>query len=186
MAGDKKYSSFDDIARAANHLEHFHSYRRGQAQDINDDASEGLLSIDMHADQGLFIAFVPALLVEDEAAPNSGARVVEGASVGQFYLKHRDGTVAEVDFGDGDELVFMLGDGVEQYFNDKYDGPNLRAAPHAMVMPQHAPQQSRAWYGRMFLPPDEALNERHGLSYARFEHSAPPYVCVSGCRVTIL
>ena len=61
----------------------------------------------------------------------------------------------------------MLGDGVEQYFNPKYDGPPLRATPHAMTMPEHEQGQARAWYGRMFLPPDEALNERQGVSFGR-------------------
>lgn len=159
--GTKKYTTLEDIARAADHLEHFHSYKNIDSLHQKDD----VLSIDMHADQGMFIAFIPALMIEDDEQGN--ARVVEGANAGDFLLQTRDGSVSVVDFGDGDGIVFMLGDGVDQYFNAKYDGPALRAAPHAMVMPEHSPNQARVWYGRMFLPPDEALNEIQGVSFGR-------------------
>jgi len=162
MDGTKKYSSFEDIARSARHLEHFHSYRNNAPSRGDGDA----MSIEMHADQGLFIAFIPGFLVEDDAATGTSS-VVEGASAGNFYLQARDGSVSTVDFGTGDMLVFMLGDGVNQYFNDKFQGPELYAAPHAMSMPSHEENQARLWYGRMFLPPDEALNERQGKSFGR-------------------
>jgi hypothetical protein len=171
MEGTRKYSSFEDIVRGASHLEHFHSYSKTPATVATDSKNSGKIasspsqmSIDMHADQGLFIAFVPALLVEDS---DTGSSIVEGASAGEFLIQHKDGSVARVDFGSGDEIVFMLGDGVEQYFNPKYHGPSLRAAPHAMIMPEHEPRQARVWYGRMFLPPDEALNEQQGVSFGR-------------------
>jgi len=167
MDGATKYSSFDDIVRGANHLEHFHSYRTSStknekestAEDIINDG-DAMLSIDMHADQGLFIAFTPAFLTDDMGS-------VSTDNAGEFLLQTRDGSVSTVDFGDGDLLVFMLGDGVEQYFNAKFNGPPLWAAPHAMRMPQHNDNQARLWYGRMFLPPDEALNERQGKSFGR-------------------
>ena len=172
IEGTRKYSSFEDIVRGANHLDHFHSYYKSSAaasalQDAM--GSETQMSdntIDMHADQGLFIAFVPALLIDDGNHEGISS-VVESAKAGEFLIQLKDGTVWPVDFGTGDEVVFMLGDGVEQYFNPKYDGPALRAAPHAMTMPDHEPSQARAWYGRMFLPPDEALNERQGVSFGR-------------------
>lgn len=168
VEGTRAYNTFEDIVRDASHLEHFHSYHlpAGAKSTSQDD----ILSIDMHADQGLFIVFVPALIVEENLDHQSpSASVLEGAHAGEFYLTLPDGEIVSVDFGDGDELVIMLGDGVDQYFNGKSDVTALRAAPHAMAMPESSTStQSRVWYGRMFLPPDEALNERTGLSFARF------------------
>jgi len=63
-------------------------------------------------------------------------------------------------------LVFMLGDGVNQYVNPRMNsGPVLRAVPHSMTMPSHSESESRVWYGRMFLPPQDAISETHGMTY---------------------
>ena len=60
----------------------------------------------------------------------------------------------------------MLGDGVNQFVNPRYhNGPPLRAVPHAMRMPDQAASEARVWYGRMFLPPTDALSHREGVSY---------------------
>jgi hypothetical protein len=104
--------SFDDVASIASHarhLEHFHSYHLPAHA-----AKRPELSIDLHADQGMFIAFTPALMVED--APDGGSSVVvEGADTGTFFVQRGDGTTAAADFGFGDDvLVLLLGDGVDQ------------------------------------------------------------------------
>lgn len=160
--GTTAFRGFEDIVQGATHLEHFHSYHLPEGPS-NDDQ----LSIDMHADQGLFIAFTPALLVED--APDGSAAVLEGGDAGAFLVELPGEGAAKADFeGDRDVLVLMLGDGVDHYINAKaQDAAPLRAAPHAMVMPRHTAAQSRVWYGRMFLPPDDALNEKSGLSFAQ-------------------
>eukprot|EP00798_Chlamydomonas_sp_ICE-L_P017150 gene17150-23460_t len=98
--------------------------------------------------------------------PNGVSRA-SGGSPGSFYLQRRDGSRAVLDFGpSGDVLVFMLGDGVDMYINPYLpEGvAPLRAAPHAMIMPRHAATESRVWYGRMFLPPADALVESNGVS----------------------
>lgn len=63
----------------------------------------------------------------------------------------------------------MLGDGVDQFINNKLpDAPSkLRSVPHAMVMPSPVSpgQVWRAWYGRMFLAPSDAVDEQSGLTY---------------------
>ena len=79
-------------------------------------------TIDLHTDQGLFIAFTPALTV--------GAEDVSAAT---FTLARRDGSRAEValDAPRYASCVFvMLGDGVAQYAAGREAG--LRAAPHAL------------------------------------------------------
>ena len=93
------YATVSDIVTAGDHLEHFHSYRKETA------APEA--TIDLHTDQGLLIAFTPALTV--------GAEDVSAAT---FTLERRDGSRAEValDAPRYASCVFvMLGDGVAQY-----------------------------------------------------------------------
>lgn len=158
------YDNVTSIASHARHLEHFHSYHLPDASHSAPAEGRAALSIDLHADQGMFIAFTPALLVED--APDGSAAIVEGADTGTFYVQRGDGRAARTEFGD-DVVVLMLGDGVDQYVNPRLPGDALRSAPHAMAMPEHSAAQSRVWYGRMFLPPDDALSEQHGLSFAR-------------------
>ena len=72
-------------------------------------------------------------------------------------------------------LIVMLGDGWHQWINPGLRSP-LRPAPHAMTMPRlaaaaaadaAAPQPLRLWYGRMFLPPLDALLPPHGISFER-------------------
>ena len=106
-------------------------------------------TIDLHTDQGLYIAFTPALTV--------GAEDVSAAT---FTLERRDGSRAEValDAPRYASCVFvMLGDGVAQYAAGREAG--LRAAPHALEMHSNV---DRAWYGLMVLPPDDAVSPLHG------------------------
>ena len=106
-------------------------------------------TIDLHTDQGLFIAFTPALTV--------GAEDVSAAT---FTLARRDGSRAEValDAPRYASCVFvMLGDGVAQYAAGREAG--LRAAPHALEMHSYL---DRSWYGLMVLPPDDAVSPLHG------------------------
>eukprot|EP00959_Pyramimonas_sp_CCMP1952_P046982 980897-Pyramimonas_sp.AAC.1 len=113
----------------------------------------------------MFIAFTPAILVED--SDDGKDAHVTPLPAGSFYVQLLDGSTVTMDFGStGDVLVLMLGDGVDQYFNNKLTrGPFLRSAPHGMVMPAHSESQHRVWYGRMFLPPMDALSEKHGISF---------------------
>jgi len=162
----KTYDNVTAIASHARHLEHFHSYHLPVASHPAPAEGKSTLSIDLHADQGMFIAFTPAMLVED--APDGSTTIVEGADAGTFYVQRGDGSAARTEFGFNDDvIVLLLGDGVDQYVNPRLPGEALRAAPHAMAMPEHSAAQSRVWYGRMFLPPDDALSEAHGLSFAR-------------------
>ena len=108
------YATVSDIVRAGDHLEHFHAYRKESASPE--------ATIDLHTDQGLFIAFTPALTV--------GAEDVSAAT---FTIARRDGSRAEValDAPRYASCVFvMLGDGVAQYAAGREAG--LRAAPHAL------------------------------------------------------
>ncbi len=47
----------------------------------------------------------------------------------------------------------------------------LRAAPHAVSMPVHKESQARVWYGRMVLPPFDALHPDHGQTFGSLRES---------------
>lgn len=132
------FTSFFDVVEAGDHLEHIHEYVRPQSiepQQHNLDTP----TLDMHVDQGIFIAFTPAL----ELTPSD------------FYLKRRNGETVRVAF-DPDALVFMMGGGAEQIIMPKLLRQRLvpYGAPHAVTIPpSDAP---RMWYGRMVLPPPGA------------------------------
>lgn len=94
------------------------------------------------------------------------------------------GTATAVDFTpDPSAVVFMLGDGVNQYVNPKIAGRPLRATPHALLLGSAsepgAQDASRVWFGRMFLPPTDALSpgsaRARGTTIAAMCHPTPPH-----------
>jgi len=156
-----QYDSVESIFLHGDHLDHIHSYHLRPTHQ-----GSAKRTMDLHTDQGLCIAFTPALLVEEDA---QGVVQGLGKNAGKFQVQLRGGDVVEVDLR-GEELIFMLGDGVNQYVNPKkLDGPELRAVPHALTMPQHAANEWRVWYGRMFLPPADAVNEDYGMTYGEMK-----------------
>jgi len=149
------YESVEDLFNFGERLEHVHSYHLPQKHQ-----TPGSVTMDFHTDQGLCIAFTPALIVDEHANGTTGA---SGGLSGKFEIQLRGGEQVPVEIQD-DHLVFMLGDGVNQYVNSRAAGGPLRAVPHALTMPSHRADQWRLWYGRMFLPPADAMSE-HGITY---------------------
>lgn len=148
---DYEFDTFSSVVENGEHLEHFHSYHRN----TTDTKSAG--TIKMHTDQGLFIAFAPALMVDLLSDSTSVF-----PSKGDFYIETQDGLHHLVEFYPND-LVIMLGDGVNQYVNPKMRMPSdrylsLRATPHSLTMKGHDSNHARVWYGRMVLPPSEAIH----------------------------
>jgi len=147
MTDDGIDMTIEDVVLRGNHLEHFHSYY------TNDD-EWAPHTIDWHTDQGLMLLFTPGRQ-DDE--------VTSG-----FYII-KDKATVEVDFDEAiDDVVIMLGDGIDQYFNNIKNGdgtarkeelPPLRAVPHALTLPSTNVESGRPriWYGRMVLPPNNAI-----------------------------
>jgi hypothetical protein len=134
--GAHDFSSFSDVVRSGDHLEHIHEYTKKYTA-VNTFASP---TLDMHVDQGIFIAFTPAL----ETEPS------------EFHLRRSTGETVRVEFNP-DALVFMLGGGAEQIISPRIrtaDGFIPRGAPHAVWVPPST--TPRMWYGRMVLPPPGA------------------------------
>jgi len=154
------YDTIEDLVANGEQLEHFHSYQKTERIGEEYEEDDTMTTIDLHSDQGFFIAFTPGMMISSSSKDNN---IV--ASDG-FYIVEEDSNNApiHVDFNiDTDDLVFMLGDGVNQYINNRYtDGENnnrrhLRATPHAVSLKAHDVSQARVWYGRMVLPPKDAL-----------------------------
>jgi hypothetical protein len=117
-------------------------------------------TIGMHADQGLFIVFTPGRLLHRQD-PLKKAEITSG-----FFMELPDGTVDEVEFSDKDDLVIMLGDGVNQYINEKLPShKKLRAVPHKLNMESHSDSYTRVWFGLMVLPPAIAIHPSHGITF---------------------
>jgi hypothetical protein len=167
VSGKRSYT-MQQVIEEGEHLEHFHCYF--DAHNHHDDVSElekdsdGIATtttIDWHTDQGLLVLFTPG---------QRNGKVTKG-----FYIQLEDGSAVEVDFDDDtDDLIIMLGDGVHQYLNPvlKENGKeamSLRAVPHALRMESSATTEEdgspRLWYGRMVLPPPQALHPSHIMTF---------------------
>eukprot|EP00588_Corethron_pennatum_P008873 CAMPEP_0194275272 /NCGR_PEP_ID=MMETSP0169-20130528/8158_1 /TAXON_ID=218684 /ORGANISM="Corethron pennatum, Strain L29A3" /LENGTH=766 /DNA_ID=CAMNT_0039018695 /DNA_START=35 /DNA_END=2332 /DNA_ORIENTATION=+ len=146
--GAHSFHEVNDVVENGEHLEHFHSYQS--------DGKKPKETIDWHTDQGLFIAFSPALMVSDGSALKT--------STGDFQIELKDKSRAFVDFGE-DDLVFMLGDGVNQVLNPNMHNRKLRATPHALTMPKHGVEEARVWYGVMVLPPTDAIHPKQKTTF---------------------
>jgi hypothetical protein len=173
------FYTFSDLLRHGQQLEHFHVYR---AQDAPA-AAASAATIDWHTDIGWALAFVPAAV---RSRPSRDFYISlpgeeeKGEDGGSKKRKER-----LVEFGPQDDLVLLLGDGVHQYINPalrKLNQPAWRPVPHAMVLStateeSSEQQQHRLWYGRMLLPPPQALYpDRPDLKYEQvMQHLNHPH-----------
>jgi hypothetical protein len=163
--GSHQFPSLSDVVAFGEHLEHFHSYQRTKSPSLGD-KNDGA-TLDLHTDQGLFLVFVPGRLVEMNN--QKSLKVSSG-----LYIQPAEGSdkLVEVEFDDSDDLVFMLGDGVNRVVNPKIKRnvassavSALRATPHALYMPFHEEYKARVWYGRMVLPPAQAQSDVPSMSH---------------------
>ena len=151
-ASGEKYGSIKEFLAAGDKLEHFHVYEKKASRSENGE------TVEMHTDQGMFIAFSRPLVIRD--------REPSSIRAGELSIKLMDGTAEKVAFdGLDDALFFMLGDGVNEYLNPAFEGAALRATPHTLSIPLSQGESiTRAFYGRMFLPPQDAVNRNKGLT----------------------
>jgi len=158
--GSYDFENFEDIVEYGDHLEHFHSYQRDHPSKENEE------TIDVHTDQGLFIAFTPAMI----ASTSKEDKLTAAPGGGGFYIELKDSTRASVVF-QPDDLIIMLGDGVNQILNMQKGGSNLtrklRSTPHALIMPNYHEGEVRVWHGRMVLPPSGAVHPEHGKTFGQ-------------------
>ncbi|CAB9498323.1 expressed unknown protein [Seminavis robusta] len=156
------FQTVADVVENGEHLEHFHSYNKTNAD------PEAPSTVEWHTDQGLMLVFTPGMMTTTASEGVRSRSNLLGETEG-FFVELADGTHAVVDLGPEDDLVIMLGDGVNQYVNENVKdnkGRKLRACPHALTVPDHDPQNAaRVWYGRMVLPPASAIHPEHGKTF---------------------
>lgn len=192
-AGGASYPTLADVARAGEQLEHFHAYRASPSNGEGGAAAESIESavageeaaVPLHTDAGLFIAILPALYAATPAAPSTTTAVapspIASPADGGFYVQTWDGERAAVSaMAEAGSVVFVVGDGWASWLNPQMHTP-LRAAPHGMHMPKTraaagAAALVRAWYGRMYLPPADAVQHPNGLPFGAWQqyHAAHP------------
>jgi len=108
----------------------------------------------MHVDDGIFLAFTPAL----------------EAGESRFLVERGDDEQVRVAFHE-DALVFMFGFGADKLLKPKMRAGATftpRAMPHALIVaPSAAGTPPRAWYGRMVREPPGAavLGDAEGVTY---------------------
>ena len=154
--GGYPFDSLADVVENGDHLEHFHSYRKQDGS-----SSEESETIEWHTDQGLFLAFTPGRAMSKQGIKKDSI-LTRG-----FYIELQDGSHAQVEFDNSDDLVFIIGDGMNQLINSRVsDHKILRALPHSLVMPDLVDYEARVWYGRMVLPPADALHPQHGITFS--------------------
>jgi copper chaperone CopZ len=157
----RAYHSLADVAQGGEQLEHFHVYKPEAAPH----AAATPPALPLHTDAGLFIALVPAMWV-DLARPSPASEPTDG-----FYVQAVDGTHLTISPQDApSSVVFVMGDGWAKWIEPSLRS-GFRAAPHAMVVTAPPPTDAgasllRLWYGRMFLPPNDALMPLSGRSSA--------------------
>ena len=148
------YGSLSQVVQSGTQLEHYHSYNLPAAHSRSSDSKTEKEAFDFHTDQGLFLAFSPAMMVLRTVSP------LTGETPGIFWIKMEDGSEVQVIF-EQNSLAFMVGDGVNHFINPRLNHQpksslRLRATPHALDMPILADEAYRVNYARIFLPPLDA------------------------------
>ena len=126
------YMNINQIVNGGVHLEHFHSYQKKKKKvgvdntnnsnnNIEDDSyyeegdEEKKKTIDFHTDQGFFIAFTPGMIVSPTTPTIAAMQSQELPLSNGFYIQDiTSGDRMHLVFTEEDELVFMMGDGVNQ------------------------------------------------------------------------
>lgn len=155
------YNTFTDLLDHGSHLEHLHTYYSTGSSPYSADAKP---TLDVHMDSGLFIAMTTGLW-SDDSSINSAHGV---------YIETPTGVLARMESSDN-ALIIMVGDGGARWLAPKL-GASLRAVPHALLADViHAQStnkiRTRSWYGKMFLPPKDAIIHDLSMTFAAFrEH----------------
>ncbi|CAB9519129.1 expressed unknown protein [Seminavis robusta] len=158
--GDKTYN-LAEMVTYGEHLEHFHVYNKPNSTSTT---THPTTTIDWHTDQGLMLVFSPGMMImntHNQQQQQQDRKTTFYQQEHDFKIQLPNGTAMSVQFDPiKDDLVVMLGQGVEQYVS----GVNFRAVPHSLSLQQQQQQQqqstnsNRVWYGRMVLPPADAIH----------------------------
>ncbi|DBA04760.1 TPA: hypothetical protein N0F65_004397 [Lagenidium giganteum] len=175
-------------------LDHFHAYEAAPATKT-EGSSTDKMSLEMHEDQGMFIAFATPAFYK----VNGDGKSVQQTSIGGddeagLVIKTQDGKVVRPALKD-DEVTVMVGTGFNKWVKTS---EKLPPVTHAMQMPKVETKEGerllRAWFGKMTLLPSyqrmlsDVTFEEHANTTKRFlQDSASadqlPLGCASGRRL---
>ena len=105
--------------------------------------------------QAKYHPFEPSCSVDLSSFEESSSSL----STNDVMIETGDGKRASLNLHE-DDLVIMLGDGINQIVN-LINSFTFHATLHAVrVSPQSSKHESRVWYGRMVLPPTDAIHPK--------------------------
>lgn len=175
--------SYEEIGRSGKHLEHMHAYFPPKYSDYGE-VDNTVATMDMHTDSGLFIAMTTGFYSSTDTSskftpPPNG-----------LYIQLPSGQIAQVDSSD-DSLIIMVGSGGADWLLPALGAP-LRALPHALKIPTTLSTSTetwtRAWYGKMYLPPNDAViasTEKTGdITYETYRQKEIEAVAAASIRDT--
>ena len=164
----RPYASFQDIQRYGEHLEHLHAYFSPPASSSSRPKTESSLvpaTVELHTDGGLLIAMTSGLYTFTggaEQGPEEGLYLSlpsAGDNKNQPLLRVRSQDAQ-------DNVVYLVGEAGSKWLAPVLGRP-LRAVPHKLVASMSPDTGStRAWYGKMYLPPADAVVAPASQSYA--------------------
>jgi hypothetical protein len=163
------YHSISSIVQDAIHLEHFHVYHKNIMDSTQDQDAATVATttatvrrteehaLKWHTDAGLFLAFLPAMNCVSEG--NGDDDIEDDAS---FYIKvptedqrQEQPHLVQYPVANSNEILvnIMMGAGMEEWIQSPTE-LQIKAARHAVKMKDG---ESRAWFGSMYLVPNDAM-----------------------------
>jgi len=133
------YDTLTQLMHAGEHLEHVHAYETEEEESHSTRRNNP--SLPRHTDAGLMISMVG-----------------DYGDAATLSLELPDGRVVDVD-DDDDAILFLVGQGAVSFLSR--GSLLLRPAPHAVKV-----HRDRLWYGKMWLPPADALVKSSGLTWS--------------------
>ncbi len=156
---EPSYSTFTDLIANGNHLEHLHSYFPPQDQNS---PSINTATMDFHTDSGLMIAMTTGYYSSGLPSSKSG-----------LYISLQDRNV-KVETKD-DTLILMMGEGAKNWLKPVLGKP-FRPVPHALFVDfPSGTANSRSWFGKMYLPPPDAILPVEKIPYSQYHQQAADY-----------
>jgi hypothetical protein len=151
------YFTYSDLFNNGDHLEHLHAYYIPSSVP-SDDVEVGS-TLGMHVDDGLLIAMTTGLYSNADSSTKNG-----------LYMELPTGAIVEVEARD-DALIIMVGKGGATWLAPLLGLP-FRAVPHALSIRMKPSSDeknpTRAWYGKMFLPPSDAIIPEFNIPFTKY------------------
>jgi hypothetical protein len=172
------YDSISSIVQDAIHLEHFHVYRKEMMDFVQDYDSSSSFStsttatatsttsrtrmtkedtLKWHTDAGLFLAFLPAMNCEPNSDDDASFYIMvpTTTTTTEEEEQRQEPHLVQYPVANPNERIVnvMMGAGMEQWIQSPVD-LQIKATRHAVKMKDGV---SRAWFGSMYLVPNDAM-----------------------------